>query len=231
MINVILQVTTTVTQTSQTYTPANPANFLILELIIPILLTACGGIVFFSYHRRKTFALRIFGSKYFTFGVMNPAGMLEWVNRATSDMKIYGSVILWYHKDGAYRVTEDTLFWYNGVPHAMYKFGNPNPLNILGEPDAEISVYDEDLKQNITVKISSQELKGAIESKVVNELNKVGFNRMEIITLIVMVVAIVFNIVILVEVYGVNSSYSTLVQQLNQILKQLASTSTTTPAP
>lgn len=195
------------------------------SIIILVCVLVIVG-VFWGYHKRKGPLLRIFGSTYFTFGIINPAGMLDWINKTTGDMKVYGKVILFYYKEGAYRVSEDRLFWINKIPHSIYKFGNPNAVNVLGIDDATIQVYDEDLKQNVTVKMSSQELKGALESKVVNELNKVGLNRMEMVTVIIMFVMIVLSALTLYESYSNSQSYGSLVNQLNQILSRFATTTT-----
>lgn len=197
----------------------NSTVYLEVTAIVTLMIIAIGFIIFFSYHSRKTPIMRIFGSQYFRFGIVNPAGQLTWHNRLTKDFKVVGKVILWKYKDQNYKLQEDRIFWENKIPSSIYKFGNPLALDILGIPDAEIEVWDERTKSNVKRKISSQELKGAIESKVVNELNKVGFNRMETVVLIIMIVAIGMNIVTLYQIYQINTAMATLIDQLNQILK------------
>ena len=210
---------------------ANTYLFLVAYAILPISIAFVSLMIYIGYRKRNTTILKIFGSQFFRFGIVNPAGQLEWLNKTTNDMKIYGKVIFFNYKEGAYRVQEDRLFWIDKIPTSIYKFGNPNPLNVMGISDPEIEVYDEDLKQHVKVKLSSQELKGALESKVVNELNKVGFNRIEMIVLLFMGVTIVLEIISLYEIFNVNSEYSTLINQLNQILQHYAQTTTTSSVP
>lgn len=201
-----------------------PSSSLDYSLIITVVSLMFGLIIFvlyWGYRHRKASILRIFGSSYFTFGIVNPAGQLDWVNRTTADFQLVGKIILWKYKDQKYRLQENRLVWIKKIPASFYKFGNPIALDILDIKDAEIAVWDEDKATMVLVKLSAQELKGAIESKVVNELNKVGYNRMEVITLAVMMIVIILNVINLVEIISITNSFSTLINQLNTLLKQL----------
>ena len=107
--------------------------------------------------------------------------------------------------------------------------GNPNPINILEVADPEVEVWDEDGKTFQKVKISAQELLDAINSKVVHDLNKFTFSRMELVMVFAAVVSIIINIIVVYEVVQVNSEFGTLVNQLNQILAQLPQKTQPTP--
>jgi hypothetical protein len=201
-------------------------DWTLVSSVILLIFILMFVVMMLSFRARKSRMLKIFGSQYFTFGIINEAGMLEWANRTTSDFIQKGKVILFKYKGGFYKVMEDYLIWISKIPTSIYRFGNPQPINIRQRPDTEIAVYDEEKKTMVKVKISAQELKEAIESKVVSDLNKFTFNRMEIITIIVMFVAIIFQVFVVYETFTIQSEIGTLINQLNQILSHLPTTTT-----
>ena len=187
-------------------------------------------IIFFAYRKRSAPIMRLFGSDIFIFDIVNPARKVKRVNKIVKDFKIHGKVIIFEDSGQWYRVMQDRLILRNNIPYSLYNFGNPIPVNVLEHPEAEFIKYDENTKSNVKVKISGQELRDAIESKVVHDLNKFTFNRMEVIMIIIAIVGVIFNVVVLYEVVQVNSEFGTLINELNQILANLPHTTTTPPA-
>ena len=185
--------------------------------------------IFFMYKKRAAPVLKMFGSSYFRFEILSPARKTQIINKMTKDFKIVGNVILFKAPGGMYKVMDDRIFLRDNIPTSIYKFGNPLPINVYDNPTPEIAVWDEDNKIFKLNKMSSQELQDAIESKVVHDLNKFTFNRMEAIMIIIAIIGVIFNVIVLYEVVQVNSEFGTLINQLNQILANLPKT-TTTPA-
>lgn len=200
-------------------------NYGLIGGVISIALIICFIMIFFGYRKRAPRILKLFGAEYFTFEIINPARKLQVVNKMVKDFKVHGKVILFASGEHWYRVMEDRLVIRNNRPYSMYKFGNPTPINILDHPDSEIAVYDEDNKTMVKIKMSGQELRDAIESKVVHDLNKFTFSRMEIVMVIVGVVAIIMNIVVVYEITQINSEFGNLINELNQILANLPKSS------
>ena len=187
-------------------------------------------IIFFAYRKRATPVLKLFGASYFRFEILSPARKTQTINRMTKDFKIIGNVILFKAPGGMYKVIDNSIFLRDKIPTSIYKFGNPMPINVYDHPEPIVKVWDEDNKTFVENKMSSQELLDAIESKVVHDLNKFTFNRMEAIMIIIAIVGVIFNVVVLYEVVQVNSEFGTLINELNQILANLPHTTTTPPA-
>lgn len=198
-------------------------NYGLIGGIISIVLIVVFIVIFFAYHGRKTPILKIFGASYFRFEILSPARKTQIVNRMTKDFKIIGNVILFKAPGGMYKVVDNSIFLRDKIPTAIYKFGNPMPINVYDHPEPIIKVWDEDNKTFVENKMSSQELQDAIESKVVHDLNKFTFSRMEIIMVIAAVIGIIMNVVVIYQTVQINSEIGTLINQLNQILENLPS--------
>lgn len=205
-------------------------NWGLIGGITGIIMIGILIVMFLAYRARKTPILKVFGASYFRFEILNPARKTQTVNRLSKDFKIHGKIILFNASGGWYRIMDDRIFLRDNIPTSIYKFGNPIPINVYETPDAEIAVYDEDMKSMVKVRMSAQELRDAIESKVVHDLNKFTFSRMEIIMVIAAAVGIIINIIVVYEIVQVNSEFGTLINQLNQILSQLP-TKSNNPAP
>lgn len=191
--------------------------------IVTIILVLVFIALLLGFKWRKTPVLRMFGMEYFTFEIINEAGMSKYVNRTTKDFKVHGKVILFQYESGWYKIQEDRLFFRKRIPSSIYRYGNPMALNVMDSPDNEIAVWDEDKKTMVTVKMSAQELRDAIESKVVHDLNKFTFSKTEIFAIILSIVSIVISAIVLYQIYQINSQMSTLIDQINQILSHIPS--------
>jgi len=198
---------------------------------IPILLVVLFVVLLIGFKKRKAPILRMFGSTYFTFEMIDEAGMSKYVNRTTADLEHHGKVVLFKYKNGKYKVQEDRVFFRNNIPCSIYREGNPLPLNVMGAESPEIAVYDEDKKTMVKVLVSAQELKDSIESQVVHNLHKLTASRIEMILIIVSIIGIIIQFIVLYEIVQVNASYSNLIGQLNVILQHIQTQTTTTGVP
>ena len=198
-------------------------NWGIIGGVISIALIICFISIFFGYRKRVAPILQIFGSTYFRFEILSPARKTQIVNRMSKDFKIFGNIILFDAPGGRYKVMDDRIFLRDKIPTSIYKFGNPLPINIYDNPDPEVVVWDEDNKTFMRNKMSAQELKDATDSKVVADLNKFTYSKMEMIMIVVSVIALIFNVIVLYEIISVSSQFSTLINELNQILANLPS--------
>lgn len=202
-------------------------NFIVISGLISIVLIIAFIVIYFGYRSRKAPILKVLGSTYFRFEILSPARKLLIVNRMAKDFKIFGSVILFDAPGGRYKVMDERVFLRESIPTSLYKFGNPIPLNIYDHPDPDIVVWDEDGKAFVKNRMSAQELKEATDSKVVSDLNKAVFSRIELVMVVIGVLGIIVNIIVLYEIVNVASQYGTLVNELNQILKSLPTTGAT----
>src|SRR5437879_4285649 len=137
-------------------------NYGLIGSITGIVMIGVFIVMFFAYRARKTPILKVFGSSYFRFEILNPARKTQTVNRLSKDFKINGKLILFNAAGGWYRIMDDRIFLRDNIPTSIYKFGNPVPINVYEVPDAEIAVWDEDLKTMVKVRMSAQELRDAI---------------------------------------------------------------------
>ena len=207
----------------------NTINWGLIGGISGIVIIIVLLMIFFMYRKRSTPILKMFGSSYFRFEILSPARKTQIVNKMTKDFKIIGNIILFDAPGGRYKVMDDRIFLRDKIPTSMYKFGNPLPINVYDNPEPEIVIWDEDNKTFMRNKMSAQELKEATDSKVVSDLNKFTYSKMEVIMIIIGVIAIIFNVVVLYEVIQVNSEFGTLINELNQILANLPKTTSSAP--
>jgi hypothetical protein len=201
-------------------------DYILLSIAVSGLLVIAFFVFIFGYRARKTPILKLFGSKFFTFEFVDEAGQSEFVNRMTNDFQRIGKLVLFKYKDGKYEIREDRVFWRKGKPSCLYRLGNPIPVDVMGVNEPEIAVFDEEHKTMVKVRLSAQELRDAIESKVVHDLNKFTFSHMELIMIIVALISIVINVVVLYQIFQVNSEYSTLIKELNNLLSHIQTTPT-----
>lgn len=207
-----------------------------------VIAIGAGILVFFviifvvfvlAFKKRKEPILKLFGSNYFKFDIINKAGQCLTIQRAyPADFKIEGDIVTFVckigDKTGRYIVKDGYVYWKNKTPQATYREGNPLPLNINTIPDPEIPAYDEEKKTMVKVKISANELHEALVSKVVSDLNKSVFDRMDIIILLIALMMLVVGIVNVYMTYQTQSNIQALINQLNQILNHLSSSGTGT---
>lgn len=110
-------------------------------------------------------------------------------------------------KGSKYMTSPKAMFRSYGVTRIQYQEGDPIPrMPFSTDIDSEIG---------------ASELEEAIKSKVVHDLLKFTFSRLEIVYLIVAIAGIGINIVVLYFAYTTAQEYSGLIQQLNGILTRL----------
>jgi len=122
------------------------------------------------------------------------------------------------------KVQYNTIYHSGGKPKLFYNYGNPEPNIVFNPVESAIPLMTEsDLREFLT--LTSKENKDAIESKVVTDILRFTFDTKDKLMIILIAVGIGIGVINGYFVYNINSQFSSLINQLNQLLAHLTTPS------
>lgn len=174
---------------------------LIISFIIPLV-----GFIYLGTQRKIPIILKIRHIQFFKAEFFTETRSRRSVIILLSECKKLGHFYQFHISSGKYLVNPRAMFQSHGNPTIQYDEGNSIPIIIFRSESEHID---------------SQELDEVANNKIVHDLLKFTFTRLELLYLIIAIVGIGINIAVLYMSYLTQQDFSSLVNQLNGILKQL----------
>jgi len=174
--------------------------FSYILLFAPYILIGSASIVVIWLIKTKSFSSK----KYLTANFIDESKEIVKVKVFDKNLEQLGEKIFFNHLKAKYEVINKAIFYDNHKPNALYKVGNPRPLDI-----ATFKIPD---------KYSATEIEGISNTKVWQDLLSSIFSRKEMIILFLICINIGATAI---NIYFTYNNVNTIEQLIRLIIERL----------